>query len=279
VTEIEVFQFPGNGREIRMVMRGDEPWFVLADVCRALDLSNPTTVASRLEPDDLSTAEVIDSVGRKQEANVVNEAGLYDVVFMSRKKSAKDFKRWISHDVLPAIRRTGRYELAPQPAVLLPDMTTPEGRLAVAEMLADGARREISLGIERDQARAELVAVQPKVDYVTGFVDAEEDASILRVFAIQVGTTDPKLREYLKQRKVLSRRTVDRRWSNSKQRLEPVYEWLPYAGYLTWFTPKDQPDAPRLHNGQMRTTLYVTPVGKVGIRRLLMKWPLDGEAA
>jgi prophage antirepressor-like protein len=279
MTEIEVFQFPGNGREIRMVMRGDEPWFVLADVCRALDLSNPTTVASRLEPGDLSTAEVIDSVGRKQEANVVNEAGLYDVVFMSRKKSAKDFKRWISHDVLPAIRRTGRYELAPQPAALLPDMTTPEGRLAVAEMLADGARREISLGIERDQARAELVAVQPKVDYVTGFVDAEEDASILRVFAIQVGTTDPKLREYLKQRKVLSRRTVDRRWSNSKQRLEPVYEWLPYASYLTWFAPKDQPDAPRLHNGQMRTTLYVTPVGKVGIRRLLMKWPLDGEAA
>lgn len=262
-----------------MVIRGDEPWFVVADVCRALNLSNPTAVASRLDPDDLSSAEVIDSVGRKQEANVVNEAGLYDIAFMSRKKSAKDFKRWISHDVLPAIRKTGRYEVASQPIALLPDMTTPEGRLAVAEMLADGARREIAVGIERDEARAALAAVQPKVDYVTGFVDAEEDGSILRVFAIQLGTTDPKLREYLKKRKVLSRRTVESRWSSSKGRMEPVYEWLPFASYRKWFVPKDQPEAPRLHNGQMRTTLYVTPVGKVGIRRLLMKHPLDGEAA
>jgi DNA-damage-inducible protein D len=124
-----------------------------------------------------------------------------------------------------------------------------------------------------------LAIVEPKAEYVTGFVDAEEDASILRVFAIQLGTTDPKLREYLKKHKVLSRRTVESRWSKSKQRFEPVYEWLPYASYRTWFVPKDQPEAPRLHNGQMRTTLYVTPVGKVGIRRLLMKWPLDSEAA
>lgn len=130
-----------------------------------------------------------------------------------------------------------------------------------------------------EDAESKLAIAQPKVDYVTGFVDAEEDTSILRVFAIQLGTTDPKLREYLKGRKVLSRRTVDKRWSNSKQRLEPVYEWLPFASYRKWFSPKDQPEAPRLHNGQMRTTLYVTPVGKVGIRRLLMKWPLDGEAA
>jgi DNA-damage-inducible protein D len=132
--------------------------------------------------------------------------------------------------------------------------------------------------VNAEQAQR-LAIAEPKADYVTGFVDAEEDASILRVFANQVGTTDPKLRDYLKQRKVLSRRTVERRWSTSKGRMEPVYEWLPYAAYRTWFVPKDQPEAPRLHNGQMRTTLYVTPVGKVGIRRLLMKHPIGSEAA
>jgi phage antirepressor YoqD-like protein len=172
-------------------------------------------------------------------------------------------------------------QLAPpaQPSALLPDMTTPEGRLAVGEMLVAGAQREIAVGIERDEARAALAVAQPRAEYVDGFVDPEEDASILRVFAGQVGTTDPKLRAYLKEHKVLSRRTVENRWSSSKGRMEPVYEWLALAGYVKWFVPKDQPEAPRLHNGQMRTTLYVTPVGKVGIRRLLMKHPIDGETA
>lgn len=167
--------------------------------------------------------------------------------------------------------------LVPQSAAFLPDMTTPEGRLQIAELLADGARREIAVGIERDQARAALAIAQPRADYVEGFVDPEEDTSILRVFAGQVGTTDPKLRAFLKERKVLSRRTVENRWSSSKGRMEPVYEWLALAAYRKWFVPKDQPEAPRLHNGQMRTTLYVTPVGKVGIRRLLMKHPIEPE--
>jgi DNA-damage-inducible protein D len=151
--------------------------------------------------------------------------------------------------------------------------------LEVARRYVQALEAKRALEVANAEQAKRLAIAAPKVDYVDGFVTADEDTSILRVFAAQVGTTDPKLREYLKQRKVLSRRTVDRRWSNSKQRLEPVYEWLPHASYLTWFTPKDQPEAPRLHNGQMRTTLYVTPVGKVGIRRLLMKWPLDGEAA
>lgn len=86
-----------------------EPWFVIADLCKALDLSNPTMVASRLNEDDLSTTEVTDSLGRKQKANTTNEGGMYEVVFMSRKSEAKRFKRWVTHDVLPAIRRDGAY--------------------------------------------------------------------------------------------------------------------------------------------------------------------------
>ena len=142
-----------------------------------------------------------------------------------------------------------------------------------------------ALQLAADQARqietqaAQLAIAAPKVEYVDGFVDVREDASILRVFAGQVGTTEPKLRDYLRNRKVLSRRTVENRWSSSRGRMEPVYQWLPYADYREWFVAKDQPEAPRLHNGQMRTTLYVTPVGKVQIRRLLMKHPIDGGEA
>lgn len=163
-------------------------------------------------------------------------------------------------------------------AALNLDLSTPEGRLRISEIIAEGARREIAIGIERDEARAELAIAAPKAEYVDGFVNAD-DASLVRVFAAQLGVGERALRRWMQDRKLVYRRTVGQRWSASKQQLVAEYEWLAYAGYRTWFKPVDQPNAPRLHNGQTATTLYVTPVGKVGIRRLLMKWPLDGEAA
>lgn len=94
---------------VRTVMIDDEPWFVLADLCKVLELSNPTMVADRLDSDDLSSTEVIDSMGRTQRARMVNETGMYETVFMSRKPEAVSFRRWITGTVLPEIRRTGSY--------------------------------------------------------------------------------------------------------------------------------------------------------------------------
>ena len=111
-TSIQVFDSKEFGR-LRVIQDdGGEPWFVIADLCKALDLSNPTMVASRLNEDDLSTTEVIDSMGRKQKANTTNEGGMYEVVFMSRKPEARAFKRWVTHDVLPSIRKRGGYMVA-----------------------------------------------------------------------------------------------------------------------------------------------------------------------
>src|SRR5690606_41673708 len=87
---------PGPGRElvttfhygdrpVRTVVVDGEPWFVIADVCRVLDLSNPTMAANRLDPDDLSTAEVIDGMGRTQQARISNAAGLYAPILQSGK--------------------------------------------------------------------------------------------------------------------------------------------------------------------------------------------------
>ena len=108
----QVFENPEFGKLRVTRDENGEPWFVIADLCKALDLSNPTMVASRLNEDDLSTTEVTDSLGRKQKANTTNEGGMYEVVFMSRKPEAKRFKRWVTHDVLPAIRRDGGYMVA-----------------------------------------------------------------------------------------------------------------------------------------------------------------------
>jgi hypothetical protein len=90
------------------------PLFVIADLCEVLELSNPTMACRGLHEDDLSSIEVIDSLGRIQHANACNESGLYQLIFQSRKKAAKAFTRWVTSEVLPAIRRTGSYSPAHQ---------------------------------------------------------------------------------------------------------------------------------------------------------------------
>ncbi|MFI5062246.1 MAG: phage antirepressor KilAC domain-containing protein [Actinomycetales bacterium] len=97
--------------EVRTRMVDGEPWFVVADVARVLALSNPTMAVQSIDPDDLSTTEVIDSLGRPQNARVANESALYQLIFQSRKTEARAFKRWVTHEVLPAIRKTGSYSV------------------------------------------------------------------------------------------------------------------------------------------------------------------------
>lgn len=101
---IQVFNNEEFG-EVRTVMVSDEPWFVAADVCKALELSNPTVAVSRLDEDERAKF----NLGRQGEGIIVNEAGLYSLILGSRKPEAKVFKRWITHDVIPAIRKTGGY--------------------------------------------------------------------------------------------------------------------------------------------------------------------------
>jgi prophage antirepressor-like protein len=90
---------------IRTATVGDEPWFVAKDVCDALGISNPTDALKRLDDDERARF----NLGRQGEANIVNEPGLYSLILASRKPEAKAFKRWITHEVLPAIRRDGGY--------------------------------------------------------------------------------------------------------------------------------------------------------------------------
>lgn len=101
---LQVFKNTEFG-EIRTIQQGENILFVAADVCRALGLSNPSRAVARLDADERSNFKL----GRQGEANVVNEYGLYSLVLTSRKPEAKAFKRWITHEVIPAIRKTGAY--------------------------------------------------------------------------------------------------------------------------------------------------------------------------
>lgn len=96
-----------GSQAVRTYLISNEAWFVATDVCNILELSNPTIAVSRLDEDERSKF----NLGRQGEATVVNESGLYSLILGSRKPEAKNFKRWITHEVLPSIRKTGSYSV------------------------------------------------------------------------------------------------------------------------------------------------------------------------
>ena len=102
---IEVFESPIFG-QIRMAMVDDEPMFCLIDVCRALEIKNATDVAKRLDEDELTRLNL---GGRAGESNFITESGLYAVILRSDKPNAKKFRKWVTSEVLPSIRKHGAY--------------------------------------------------------------------------------------------------------------------------------------------------------------------------
>lgn len=110
MSEVTVFNFDGT-REVRTVVRDEEPWFVAKDVCDILDISQYRDAISTLDEDERASV-VVDTLGGPQNMSAVNESGLYALVFKSRKSEAKAFRKWVTSEVLPTIRKTGQYKAA-----------------------------------------------------------------------------------------------------------------------------------------------------------------------
>lgn len=113
MNNLRIYNF--NSNEVRTVLIENEPWFVLKDDCDILELSNPTMVADRLDKDERAKF----NLGRQVEVNIVNESGLYKVIFQSKKSEAKKFTKWVTSEVLPTIRKTGGYEVPKDPMAAL----------------------------------------------------------------------------------------------------------------------------------------------------------------
>ena len=107
MNDLQIFENKDFGK-VRIVTVDNLPWFVAADVCRALDIANSRDAVKRLDDDERGVVST-DTLGGVQEMTVVNESGLYSLVLGSRKPEAKQFKRWITHEVIPTIRKTGGY--------------------------------------------------------------------------------------------------------------------------------------------------------------------------
>ena len=151
MNELKIFENAAFGA-VRVVMKDGEPWFVAKDVCECLDLGNPRTSIALLDEDEKGV-HTVDTPGGPQEVSIISEAGLYSLILRSRKPEAKAFKRWVTHDILPAIRRHGAY--------LTPDMT--EKVLSDPDTII---RLATDLKVEREKRRkleAQAAADRPRV--------------------------------------------------------------------------------------------------------------------
>lgn len=160
MNELQIFENSQFGT-IRAVEIDGDPWFVAADVCRALDIKNSRDAMTRLEDDERGVIST-DTPGGKQEMNVVNEPGLYSLVLGSRKPEAKAFKRWITHEVIPSIRRNGGY-IAGQES-MTPEELMAKALMVAQKTLADREARLSALTVENQ-------IMKPKADYFDDLVD------------------------------------------------------------------------------------------------------------
>ena len=109
--ETKVFTFNENNKPIRVEVVNGEPWFVAKDVCDALGIDKHRDAIGRLDDDEKGRPVIVDTLGGQQKMSAVNESGLYALIFQSRKPEARKFRKWVTSEVLPSIRKTGRYEL------------------------------------------------------------------------------------------------------------------------------------------------------------------------
>lgn len=213
--EIVSFDNPEDNPEfgkLRVVQFDGEPWFVAKDACNALDISNPTASIKRLDEDERAKL----NLGRQGEANIVSFPGLLTLILGSRKKEARAYKRWVTHEVLPSIHRTGGYVAAK------PD-DSPEEIMARAVLVAQET-------IERQ--KRQLDEMKPKAVFADAVATSKTSiligdlAKILKQNGVDMGQR--RLFEWMRQRGYLMRangsshnmptqRSMERGWFEIKE--------------------------------------------------------------
>ena len=159
-SDVQIFKNETFG-EIRTAVIDGEPWFVAVDVCRALEIVNSRDALTRIDEDEKGVV-LTDTPGGKQEVTTVNEPGLYSLVLGSRKPEAKVFKRWITHEVIPSIRKNGGY-IAGQET--MSDVELMARALIVAQNVIEEKNRQIS-GLTEEN-----LLMKPKAEYFDDLVD------------------------------------------------------------------------------------------------------------
>lgn len=193
MNNIQIFKYENN--DVRTVEMNGEPWFVLKDVCGVLGLSNHKVTAQRLDRDEVSQTYLTDSIGRKQETTVINESGLYSVILRSDKPEAKPFRKWVTSEVLPSIRKNGGY-------ISGQEQLSPEELMAKALLVANKTLAE------RDARISELTVqntiMLPKAQYFDELVD-RNTLTNFRETAKELGISEKAFIRFLIDKKYIFR--------------------------------------------------------------------------
>lgn len=178
-SEIQSYNF--NGASLRTLTdEAGEPWFVAKDVCDILEISNPSDALKRLDDDERSRF----NLGRQGETNIVNEAGLYVLVLGSRKPEAHEFKRWVTHEVLPQIRKTGGYIPTTDAD---DDMTILAKAVMIGQRTMEAQKRKIA------EQQTRIVELEPKARFADAVAASDgtclvgELAKMLRQNGMDIG--------------------------------------------------------------------------------------------
>lgn len=159
MNDIQIFQY--QDQPVRTVQRDGEPWFVLKDVCAVLGISKYRDTADRLDEDERGSARV-DTLGGAQDMTIINESGLYNVILRSDKPEARPFRKWVTAEVLPSIRKTGGY-------ISGQDSLSPEELMTKALMVAQKTLAERDARISALTVENQIL--QPKAEYFDQLVD------------------------------------------------------------------------------------------------------------
>lgn len=230
ISKNEVMDFEFCGTQIRAVLVEGNPWFILKDICGVLELTNPTMVSVRLDDDEVTKFNL---GGLSGEVNIVNESGLYKVIFQSKKPEAKKFTKWVTSEVLPTIRKTGGYGLP----------TTLSEALYLA---GDLAKKNEQLVIENQ-------SMKPKSEYFDKLVERNLLTN-LRDTSKEFGIKPKKFIESMIDTGYLYR--------DSKKRIKPYQKYVADG----MFELKEFQNS---RNGHADVQTLITPKGRETIRLLL----------
>lgn len=206
MNEIQVFSNEKFG-QVRTIMQGGEPWFVAADVCRALELDQVSNAVRKLDDDEKTLISIKGITNGAGNPNVtaVSEPGLYSLVLGSRKPEAKNFKRWITHEVIPTIRKTGGYvknsEVFIQNYLPFADDTTKQLFRLTLDVVDKQNKQIVDQQKEIAEKSSVIEEMMPKASYYD-LVLSSPDLTPVRIIAKDFGLSAQRLNAILKDQKV-----------------------------------------------------------------------------
>lgn len=195
MNDIQIFNY--NSNEIRAIQRDGEPWFVLKDVCDVLGMSNPTMVADRLDEDERAKLDL----GRQGQSWVINESGLYNVILRSDKPEAKPFRKWVTSEVLPTIRKHGAYMT---PETLQEAIMNPDIMIQLCQQLKAEQDRNMALRADNSKLTVKNAIMAPKADYFDELVE-RNTLTNFRETAKQLGVKEKAFIRFLLDKKYIYR--------------------------------------------------------------------------